>query len=144
MLRPQDNGVRERKLLNGLWSFRVDRESVGRQERWADEPLQDARQLAVPASYNDSVVDARARLHVGSVWYETVVWIPRGRAGKRVIGPTRRDDAEHGDARHGDVRHGDARHDDAEHDDARHDDADDTTERPGGDARRPRERTETP
>ncbi|GAB3397559.1 beta-glucuronidase [Humibacter soli] len=85
MLRPQDNDVRERKLLNGLWSFRVDRNSVGRQERWADEPLRHARQMAVPASYNDVIVDARTRLHVGSVWYETVVWIPRGWGERRII-----------------------------------------------------------
>ena len=84
MLRPQDNGARERKLLNGLWSFRVDYDGVGKEENWAAQPLQDARQMAVPASYNDIFTDQDTRLHVGSAWYETTVWIPRGWDGRRI------------------------------------------------------------
>ena len=84
MLRPQDNGARERKLLNGLWSFRVDYDGVGREENWAARPLENARQMAVPASYNDIFTDKDTRLHVGSAWYETTVWIPRGWDGRRI------------------------------------------------------------
>jgi len=61
MLRPQDTATRERKALDGLWKFRVDLDGVGRAERWFAQPLADARDMAVPASYNDLIGDARAR-----------------------------------------------------------------------------------
>ena len=83
MLRPQDNSARERKLLNGLWRFRIDVDAQGRREGWESRRLEDARQMAVPASYNDIFVDAAVRMHVGSAWYETEVWIPRGWQGRR-------------------------------------------------------------
>lgn len=84
MLRPQENSVRERKLLNGLWRFRIDDAGVGLTEEWQKAPLADAVQMAVPASYNDIFVDQEVRNHIGSAWYETDVWIPAGWAGKRV------------------------------------------------------------
>ncbi|MFT4258933.1 beta-glucuronidase [Microbacterium sp.] len=85
MLRPQENPHRERKLLNGLWRFRVDENGDGRREQWAQRPLAQARQMAVPASYNDVFVDAAIRMHVGSAWYETDVWIPRGWESRRIV-----------------------------------------------------------
>ncbi|WP_312171019.1 beta-glucuronidase [Microbacterium sp.] len=83
MLRPQENTARERKLLNGIWRFRIDEDGAGRREDWASSPLEASRDMAVPASYNDIVVDATTRMHVGSAWYETQVWIPRGWEGRR-------------------------------------------------------------
>jgi hypothetical protein len=59
MLRPQDTATRERKALDGLWEFRLDVDGVGRAERWYAGPLADARDMAVPASYNDLVGEAR-------------------------------------------------------------------------------------
>lgn len=85
MLRPQENATRERKLLNGLWDFRIDHDGAGRREDWAAKPLAGARQMAVPASYNDIFVDAGIRQHVGTAWYETRVWIPRGWDGRRIV-----------------------------------------------------------
>jgi len=55
MLRPQDTATRERKALDGLWKFRLDVDGVGRAERWYAGALADARDMAVPASYNDLV-----------------------------------------------------------------------------------------
>ncbi|MFT4122424.1 MAG: beta-glucuronidase [Microbacteriaceae bacterium] len=84
MLRPQDNAARERKRLDGLWRFRVDRDGVGRAERWQERPLRDAVPMAVPASYNDVFVDPAVRGHIGAVWYETELWIPAGWVGRRI------------------------------------------------------------
>lgn len=85
MLRPQDTPTRERKSLDGLWSFRLDPSGAGRREGWPQAPLQDAREMAVPASYNDIIPGAESRDHVGDAWYETTAFVPRGWAGQRVM-----------------------------------------------------------
>ena len=84
MLRPQDTATRERKVLDGLWRFRLDVDGVGRAERWFADSLRDAQEMAVPASYNDLLGDPRSRDHVGEVWYQTTVRVPRGWAGQRI------------------------------------------------------------
>ena len=73
MLRPQDSSTRERRSLNGLWRFALDRAG-----------LRDGREMAVPASYNDIGGDRTLRNHIGEVWYETEVRIPSGWDGRRV------------------------------------------------------------
>jgi len=85
MLRPQDTPTRERKSLNGLWSFRLDPAGLGRSKSWWVGPLAEARQIPVPASYNDLVPDVAFRDHVGDAWYQTTVRVPRGWAGDRVV-----------------------------------------------------------
>lgn len=85
MLRPQDTATRERKALNGLWSFRLDPDAVGRAERWFAGPLEGAREMAVPASYNDLVVDPEMRENVGDAWYQRTVRVPRGWRGERIV-----------------------------------------------------------
>ncbi|CAN5207961.1 beta-glucuronidase [soil metagenome] len=85
MLRPLDTPTRERKSLNGLWSFRLDPAGLGRGESWWAAPLTEARQVPVPASYNDLVPDVAFRDHVGDAWYQTTVRVPRGWAGDRVV-----------------------------------------------------------
>ncbi len=83
MLRPKDTATRERKALDGLWEFRLDVDGVGRAERWFAGTLRDAEDMAVPASYNDLVGEARE--HVGEVWYQRTVRVPRGWAGQRIV-----------------------------------------------------------
>jgi beta-glucuronidase len=85
MLRPLDTATRERKSLDGLWHFRVDVDGIGRDERWFACPLPAAREMAVPASYNDILTDPRLRSHCGEVWYQRTVRVPRGWAGQRVV-----------------------------------------------------------
>ena len=58
MLRPQDSATRERKPLTGLWGFRLDTAGEGRSAEWFRRPLEDAREMAVPASFNDIAADA--------------------------------------------------------------------------------------
>jgi beta-glucuronidase len=85
MLRPQDTSTRERKCLNGLWQFALDAEGEGRSGRWFAEPLQGAREMAVPASFNDIAADAAVRDYFGDVWYQTNVWVPSGWQGRRIV-----------------------------------------------------------
>ncbi|MET8153185.1 beta-glucuronidase [Actinoplanes sp. NPDC049668] len=85
MLRPQDTATRERKLLNGLWRFALDPGGAGRAGRWFTAALRQAREMAVPASYNEVAADARVRDHLGEVWYQTEVRVPRGWAGDRIV-----------------------------------------------------------
>lgn len=84
MLRPQDTSTRERKCLNGMWDFRLDHHGVGRAEGWWRGPLPDARRMAVPASFNDLLVDKADHDFLGDLWYQTSVRIPRGWSGERV------------------------------------------------------------
>lgn len=85
MLRPHDTATRERKSLNGLWQFRLDSGGVGRREEWWRGALAESREMPVPASFNDIVPDVAVRDHVGDAWYQTVVRVPRGWSGQRIV-----------------------------------------------------------
>ena len=85
MLRPQDTATRERKSLDGLWRFAFDAEGVGRAAEWWNGPLPNPHEVAVPASYNDLFADPAARDHVGDVWYQTIVRVPAGWQGERIV-----------------------------------------------------------
>jgi beta-glucuronidase len=85
MLRPKDTSTRERKSLNGLWQFALDLAGEGRSGQWFAAPLPGAREMAVPASFNDIAADAAVRDYFGDVWYQTRIWIPRGWQGRRVV-----------------------------------------------------------
>jgi beta-glucuronidase len=85
MLRPQDTATRERKNLNGLWSFALDADGQGRADRWFAGSLADAREMAVPASFNDIAADAAVRDYFGDIWYQRRVWVPRGWQGQRIV-----------------------------------------------------------
>jgi beta-glucuronidase len=85
MLRPQDTTTRERKGLNGLWQFALDQTGEGRSGRWFADRLPGAREMAVPASFNDIAADAAVRDYFGDVWYQRTVWVPRGWRGRRIV-----------------------------------------------------------
>src|SRR5690242_6739874 len=85
MLRPQDNGLRECKRLDGLWEFVTDLDGVGRTQQWWRAPLPGARPMPVPASYNDVPVAPEIRDHVGDVWYQRTIFVPAGWTEKRIV-----------------------------------------------------------
>ena len=85
MLRPQDTATRERKSISGLWQFRLDAQGIGRADGWFAGPLPGAREMAVPASFNDLSTEESVRDHVGDIWYSRTVRVPRGWAGQRVL-----------------------------------------------------------
>ena len=85
MLRPQDTITRETKRLDGIWSFTADASGVGRTQQWWRAALPDVRSMPVPSSFNDVLVDPKLHDHVGDVWYQRDVFIPRGWDGQRVV-----------------------------------------------------------
>jgi beta-glucuronidase len=85
MLRPIDNALRERRSLNGLWQFAVDGAGTGRTQQWWSRPLAQAREIPVPASYNDIFPDGAVRDHVGDVWYQVHIQVPAHWQGRRSV-----------------------------------------------------------
>jgi beta-glucuronidase len=85
LLAPRESRSRECHRLDGLWRFRLDPGGEGTAGGWWRAPLCDAREMAVPASYNDLVTDAAEREHVGDVWYQRDVWVPAAWEGKRIV-----------------------------------------------------------
>lgn len=85
MLYPIENKVREVKNLSGIWNFKVDVNNIGLQEKWYEKPLTDVMPMAVPASYNDMVTDAKIKEHVGYIWYEREFVIPNSWEDKRIV-----------------------------------------------------------
>ena len=82
MLKPRSTATRELVRLDGLWRFALDT-TVG-DTPWT-ATLDTAREAPVPSSYNDLFVDAAIRDHVGWVWYQRQVRVPRGWSGERVF-----------------------------------------------------------
>src|SRR5689334_15515646 len=85
MLRPRETATRERKALDGLWSFALDADGRGRREGWWRQRLAGTREIPVPASYNDLFADAGVQNHVGDVWYQRLVRVPRGWRAERIV-----------------------------------------------------------
>lgn len=85
MLKPVDTRTRETKDLSGIWKFKTDAEEVGRQEKWFSAPLTDAIDMPVPASYNDIVPGRKVHDHVGDVYYQRTVFVPKSWDGERIV-----------------------------------------------------------
>ena len=85
MLAPRDTPTRERKSLDGLWRFALDADGVGRERGLAGRPARRAREMPVPASYNDIFADTAVHDHVGDAWYQTTSASRRGWAGERIV-----------------------------------------------------------
>jgi beta-glucuronidase len=84
MLKPQASETRELVNLDGLYRFKVDFDRTGHREEWFKAPLETPLEMGVPASYNDVFPDKAIRDHVGYVWYQREVRVPRGWAGERI------------------------------------------------------------
>jgi beta-glucuronidase len=82
MLKPKATATRELVSLDGLWRFDIDAR-LGRAP-WTSQ-LNTALEAAVPASYNDQFTDARIRDHVGWVYYQRPVQVPRSWRDDRIV-----------------------------------------------------------
>ncbi|NYF12259.1 beta-glucuronidase [Pseudoclavibacter sp. JAI123] len=82
MLKPKPTPTRELVNLDGVWKFGIDTR-LG-DEPWSG-PLQTPLEAAVPASYNDLFTDPEIRNHVGWVYYQREVRVPRGWGSERVL-----------------------------------------------------------
>jgi beta-glucuronidase len=82
MLKPQHTPTRELVNLDGVWLFGIDTRLP--EQPWLaalDTPLE----AAVPASYNDLFADPEVRDHVGWVYYQREVRVPRGWHDERIL-----------------------------------------------------------
>lgn len=82
MLSTRTTPTRDIVGLDGLWRFALDTDAGA--APWASR-LATTLEAPVPASYNDLFVDSAIRDHVGVVWYQRDVRVPRGWAGERVV-----------------------------------------------------------
>lgn len=71
MLYPQSNAYRKVYNLNGLWKFATVGDGYD-----PATPLQNARWMPVPASYNELVVEKQLRDYIGKVAYEREFSVP--------------------------------------------------------------------
>jgi beta-glucuronidase len=82
MLKPQVTATRELVSLDGIWKF-----ALGPHDDELDtactQLLSPELQVPVPASYNDIFVDPKIRDHVGWVYYQRTVRVPRGWHGEK-------------------------------------------------------------
>lgn len=74
MLYPQTNQFRQCLDLSGIWEFQFDPDDCGKTS-WMNG-LSAPRPIAVPASWNEQLVDARDNL--GPAWYQTRFRLPWG------------------------------------------------------------------
>src|SRR6266571_144899 len=82
MLKPRSTATRELVNLDGLWRFAVGR--AADEQPWT-AVLDTRLEAAVPASYNDLFTESAIRDHVGRVWYQRTVRVPRGWTDERVV-----------------------------------------------------------
>lgn len=82
MLKPRPTITRELINLDGLWRFALEDADVP--EPWRGV-LGGKLEAPVPSSYNDLFADQKIRDHVGWVWYQRTVRVPRGWTGERVL-----------------------------------------------------------
>ncbi len=82
MLKPIDNYYRETKRLDGLWRFVPETSELS--EPWTAS-LPGQLECPVPASYNDIFLHPSLRDHVGKVWYQRLIQVPRSWDGQRIF-----------------------------------------------------------
>ncbi len=86
MLKPMENNYREVKSLDGLWAFWVDFAGEGYQKGYfRGLPPDEVQPITVPSSYNDIFSDPRIKNHIGDVWYQRQVLVPRSYSNRRVV-----------------------------------------------------------
>ena len=82
MLKPQRTPSRELVSLDGLWKFALASGSNSTAQPWTEQ-LATNLECPVPASYNDIFVDDEIHDHVGWVYYQRDVIVPKGWSNER-------------------------------------------------------------
>jgi beta-glucuronidase len=85
MLSPRESTTRERISLDGLWRFALDAAGQGRPGQWWTRSLPGRAEVPVPASFNAVLPWHETHDHIGDVWYQRMVRIPRGWQGERIV-----------------------------------------------------------
>lgn len=77
MLKPQESPTRQLVCLDGIWNFALAvKQNIEDEKAWI-KAISPRLQVPVPSSYNDIFVDASVRDHVGWVYYQRQVVVPR-------------------------------------------------------------------
>lgn len=84
MLYPIMTETRSLYDLGGVWNFKLD-DGSGWDESWQASKLTDTIPMAVPSAYNDLGVSPEIRNHVGWVWYERELSLPRNVMNERLV-----------------------------------------------------------
>jgi beta-glucuronidase len=82
MLKPRATATRELISLDGIWNFALGSFDIETDDV-CTRLLSPELQIPVPASYNDIFIDRKIREHVGWVYYQRVVRVPRGWTGEK-------------------------------------------------------------
>ncbi|KXG46724.1 Glycoside hydrolase, family 2, immunoglobulin-like beta-sandwich [Penicillium griseofulvum] len=77
-LKPQQTTSRDLVNLDGLWKFTLASGANDTAQPWMAPFPRDALECPVPASYNDIFVDRNIHDHVGWVYYQRDVLVPKG------------------------------------------------------------------
>nr|WP_278773292.1 beta-glucuronidase [Limosilactobacillus mucosae] len=80
MLYPEQTVTRTLEDLSGLWKFQVEDQEID-----PKQALPNPMWMAVPASFNDQIVDRKLHDHIGWFWYETKFNIPVDQMKKRNV-----------------------------------------------------------
>lgn len=72
-LYPQQNAVRNRLDLSGIWNFQLDPKDEGEKNGWFNG-LPEPQSIAVPGSWNDQL--DQQHNYLGCSWYETETFVP--------------------------------------------------------------------
>jgi beta-glucuronidase len=83
-LKPQSTSTRELVNLDGVWKFALASYTNSTSQPWT-APLPKGLECPVPASYNDIFVSREIRDHVGWVYYQRDVQVPRGWSSERYL-----------------------------------------------------------
>ncbi|KAB8215951.1 glycoside hydrolase superfamily [Aspergillus novoparasiticus] len=83
MLKPQQTTTRDLISLDGLWKFALASDDNSTQP-WTG-PLKTSLECPVPASYNDIFADSKIHDHVGWVYYQRDVIVPKGWSEERYL-----------------------------------------------------------
>ncbi|KAJ5589080.1 hypothetical protein N7537_011758 [Penicillium hordei] len=77
-LKPQRTSSRDLVNLDGLWKFTLASGANDTSQPWSAPFPRGALECPVPASYNDIFVDRDIHDHVGWVYYQREVFVPKG------------------------------------------------------------------
>ena len=80
MLYPESNECRMVTSLGGFWNFKVEDQQVD-----PAQPLSNSISMAVPASFNDQVIDQQIRNHDGYFWYQTTFNVSKMQLAQRNV-----------------------------------------------------------
>jgi beta-glucuronidase len=83
-IRPQRTSTRELVNLDGLWKFALASGPNDTAQPWT-APLPNGLECPVPASYNDIFVSREIHDHVGWVYYQREVIVPKGWSQERYL-----------------------------------------------------------